>query len=368
MSKLSNKVLIGISVFCIVLSIILAWYSLKQFNSSNRQIKELRIKNNLLKKDISDKEVQIIKLSEKICADNSKISQLDDLEQQVSGSKVNIDISKMIETLQKYQISDIDFNLKDIIPKITSEKEIYYEPLRSLYYNDEKLSAEDQSVNILISSIGFNDSYLSDISNKIDKYNSSLYKDMGILKFYETNNNSYLKYFLNKYINENYSENYLNKEKKGKAQDILNLKSDFINDFLVIGSVSDLSISKLKEEKNIYSVNFSEISDKNSQNMLKDDYIFLLDTLSQNINVLDDFEILEKDYISEYGYYLRFFKNKNRCFIIEKISDDNRELHFYNILGQPVFKVNLSSLNSVSFSPDTIDAQYNKSKELYDML
>ncbi|MDO5041492.1 MAG: hypothetical protein Q4D95_05325, partial [Peptoniphilus sp.] len=204
--------------------------------------------------------------------------------------------------------------------------------------------------------------------NKVSKYNFNLYKDMGILKFYGNNNNSYLKYFLNNYINDKYDKDYLDAEKKKEVQDILNLKSDFINDFSAIGSIADSSIKKLKEEKNLYSVNFNGISDENSQNMLKGDYIFLLDTLSQNINSIEGFEILEKDLKSEYGYDLRFFKKSNRCFIIEKVSDDNRELHFYNILGQPVFKVNLENLSTVSFSPDIVDEQYNKSKELYDML
>ncbi len=368
MSKLSNKVLVGICAFCMVLSAILGWYSLRQFNNSNRQIKDIRIKNNLLKKNIEDKETQIAELSEKISANNSKISEFENLEKQVRDSKADVEIEAMLKTLQGYQIANIDFNLRDVIPKITSEKENYYEPLRSLYYSDEKLSTEDQSVNILISSIGFNDSYLSDISNKISKYNFNLYKDMGILKFYESNNNSYLKYFLNNYINDKYDENYLNAEKKQEIQDILSLKSDFINYFSATGFIGDSSIEKLKEEKNLHSVNFNEISDENSQNMLKDDYIFLLDTLSQNINSVDGFEILEKDYKSEHGYDLKFFKKGDRCFIIEKVSDDHRELHFYNILGNPVFKVDLENLNTVSFSPDMIDEQYNKSKELYDML
>ncbi len=375
MKRLSNKSLLIVTIIALVVSVCIISLSYTYMEGKGNNVELLKNDNNIIKGKIEEKNANIEILNEKNKSLSDKISKVKDLEKKLSTNSNDLDLASLIKLYDDSRISDINVNMSNMRIEYLENEPKDKKTIKTIYYNGDPAPEESYYGNLIIGSFLFADSYYTDISENIVEDNNRINKYIGTFKYLDKTENFYIKYLL-----------YNNLEQKGLLKNNIDLSlSDFSKDLILLkkyymglyslsnytelltkGSMGSNS-STLGMEIKKFSLDENLKLDKDIYKKILDNYLFLIDTYSENANYISDIDIFTSPY--EDGKNLKFMADSDKkIFLIEEISSDGKScLYFYDSLQKPLYKIDLNTIEEEYIQNNSNNKDYQKSSKLLEV-
>lgn len=325
MKNLNNKSKVALSILLVGIGIVLIFVANKNFKAIDESI---TVKNQKYKSKIESVKLTDEKTQKSLDEIQKKIDLIDSREQALQGlvNSFNFEDNKYDDYISNPV--NLDFNHKNILSiKNDSTDKV----INSYFFNNRVSDAEMARINLLFSSILQNDYLIKEVNYNLLRSNLEAYKYNGILNYYNTTNNYFIK-------------SKLKIDSKDKLMSLY--KNMLVLKKLGLDMLDHLSYTNITDKKEVdfqavkNQMNQMEFSQYNIPEKFTKEYYqkLMFGTDVYNIinsysNYLNEYEIVEGNSVIK---ILR--DDRKRVYAAAEISNENILNYYYDSSGK-VFKV-----------------------------
>lgn len=359
---MKNKIaIIFISVFLIASSL-LTYFCFKNYEGLSSLINAERSNKISNERKIEEADKKLSDLKNEKESLTYKFKNITEEAERLSKYENSVDTKSLIFELDNYYLSFINLKIDNEIKKNLKSESSNIKNIETTYFDNSSVKSKDVAMK--------NETYVSlkssfdatyKTNEKVAELSHILKKREGMIRLLD-DNNFFFRDRASKGIEEykkKYSASFKPDDFYKRVSNILNLKSESIGlyDNILYASNENLVFVKTLRENQLNEV--SKIgklptieSDKNisaEKENLKNSMIFALDTVSSNLNYLNEYNILDRT-ISENdkNLVLRYlFDNRGRILIIQEKSEGVANLYYFGSDGMPFAMTNLKEFEIV---------------------
>ncbi|MDQ0275247.1 putative nuclease with TOPRIM domain [Peptoniphilus koenoeneniae] len=378
---MKNRMPLIISSVFIIISMLLGFFSYKSYSEYSEKIAFEKTQNEKLKNELKTRTSEYEKFEEELKELEEKKLKIGEKSKELDAINIAIDGEAGIKDLKTSAINFIGANFDIDRIKSLADRGFKLKSLNSTYYDNSSVgSIEIAKINLVYNAIKFNFEAINGMNEKITVQNNMLKKREGVFNYFK-NSNYLIKNYLYKGIISNKKKGnlkYNSEDFKKSNTNILALKKSLISmyDTLLMptqknASYLNLELSKLEAEKNnsktvLENAKFSEDENKRLKRIY-DTMIFGIDTLSQNVDYLNNYDILDKTFAKDgKNIVVRYLLDeRGRVSLIqEKIPSQLTNLYYFASDGSPFAATNLNNFNIAYIKLNSKNSATYKNKGL----
>lgn len=357
---MKNKVVILLTVLFLSISGILIYLTYRNYGNLGGAINSLKAENVELKNKIEEASKNLSQIDSETSSINAKLDSIKKKEEELKNYENILDTNSKIFELSNYYLRFInlklDYSMQNELKDVSSNLKL----LESSYYDESIVKSKNEAKqNAIYISLKTSYDATRSTNEKIAELSHVIKKREGMIKLLN-DNNFFFRERAFKGIDQykkKYDATFEPKDFLKRVTSILNLKIEAINlyDNVLIAKPENINFVSALRDKQMEEISklgslpsMSGTKDEVSKiNAIKDSMIFGLDTISQNINYLNGYNILDRTITDgSKNIVLRYlFDGRGRILIIQEKKEGVANLYYFGSDGMPFGVTNLKEFN-----------------------